>query len=120
MSLPYMNRRRFKDCSKAQRDQFDFAARMHIAVAAMVFLFEIAKQSLRKGKIEFVSLAPVTNINTAVGGQVALPAFGGEICLRRLFKPREFLIQLWIWDFLLRTPQNCARIIFHDVASEDA
>src|SRR5690349_21008683 len=104
-----------KDCPEAECHQFDFAIRMSVAIAALMFLFEVAEERLRQWKVYFVSLAAVAEIHASDAGWLALPAFGGEIGLGRSFEHREVLIQICVGHSLFYTEEDCARIILHDI-----
>src|SRR6266568_3237793 len=93
---------------------------MGVAVAAVVFLLEVAEEILADRDIEFVSLAAVTNVDAAVVVRSSLPAFLAEIFGGRSFQSRKFVIQLLGWNFSGDPPENRSGIIFDDIARQNA
>ncbi len=64
-----------QDRAKAEGDQFDFAGGVGVAVAAVVFLLEIAEEILREGEVEFVPLTAVAEVNSAKVFGSTVPGF---------------------------------------------
>ena len=75
---------------------------MGVAVAAVVFLFEIAQEILREGNVEFVSLAAVAEVDAAVVARASLPGFVAKIFGRGFFQGGEFAIQFAVREFFRR------------------
>ena len=73
-----------------------------------------------KRDVEFVSLAAVAEVDAAVVVRASLPGFFAKIFCGGFFQGGEFAIQFVGGNFSGDAPEDGARIIFHDVAGENA
>ena len=93
---------------------------MGVAVAAVMFVLEVAEEIFGERNVEFVSLAAVADVDAAVVVRASLPGLVAKISCGSFFQSCEFAIQLRRGNFAGDSPEDCARIIFHDVAGKNA
>src|SRR5580658_6092403 len=93
---------------------------MGIAVAAVVFLLEISEQMPGEGKVQFVSLAAVAEVDAALVVNSSRPSFVVKIFRSSFLEGREFAIQSRDWEFARESPQHSAGVVFDDVAHQNA
>ena len=93
---------------------------MGVSVAAVVFLFECAEEIFGEGEVEFIALAAVTEIDAAVVVWSSLPGFFPEISCCGFFQRSEFEIEFVGGNFTGDSPEDGARIVFHDIAGENS
>ena len=112
----------FQNCAEAEGYQFDLASGVLVAVAAVMFLLEVAQEILREGEIEFVSLAAVAEVDTAaVIAEVRAMLRGGNLSRLRFLQRGKFVSKSLACGISpADAPQNRSGIIFHDVACENA
>src|ERR1035437_444249 len=118
--LPHMSRGGFHDRAEAEGHQLYFTSWVDVAVAAVVFLLEIAQEIFRERDIELVSLAAVAEVDAAVVVRFSLPRFVAKISCGGIFQGGKFAIQLRGGNFAGDAPEDGAGIVLDDVAGENS
>src|SRR3981081_2081941 len=70
--------------------------------------------------IEFVPLAPVTNIYATPPQDGAPPTFVLKVLVGPATQILEFLVQAFCWKLIQNPPQHGARIVFYNGADQNA
>ena len=110
----------FHDGAKPDCDEFDFAIGMAVAVSPRVGLMKVGEQSARERDVEFVSLAAIANVHTALFADYAGPKLGAEIALGLPRESSEFRFELRQRQLFGGAPDNGAGVVFDAIGVENS
>src|ERR1700682_2623482 len=77
-------------------------------------------QRARVRNVEFVPLAPITNVHAEQAPDCASPTLSMKVFLGRAAQVTEFFIQPFHWKLIQGSPEHGARIVLHDIADQNA
>src|SRR5579864_7287959 len=81
---------------------------------------ESCHQSPSVRNVEFVPLAPITNIHAKLAQDNAPPTLCPKVSLGLATQLSELFIQPFHRKFIQGPPQHGARIVFHDITDQNA